>query len=281
MRLEIAEIDSAANGTPLWLRRTWPSERTPASVGVRLNKGDGSFAVRRIYPARRGATALTAADLDRDGDLDLAVANQWANSISILRNRGGGDFEPAVNYSAGAAPLAIAAGDLDGDQDLDLWVANWGEDTVSLKENTGDAIFNGERSVRWFVGNAPSDVKPFDLDEDGKLDMIVTRWTDDLVSQYHNKGGWTFENWQNIRTGNEPINLTLADLDGDGDTDLSVANAANTRGKGSISLYQNIGGSVLANVGVLNPGIQTTSVNAVDLDQDGHLDLVATRFGAN
>jgi hypothetical protein len=70
--------------------------------------------------------AIVAADLDGDGDQDLAVANIASDNVTILRNNGSGKFaQPASSpVAVGNGPFAIVAADLDGDGDQDLAVAN-------------------------------------------------------------------------------------------------------------------------------------------------------------
>jgi hypothetical protein len=63
-------------------------------------------------------------DLDRDGDLDLAVANQFSDTFSVLLNNGDGTFAEQVIYGMEATPRSVAVGDLDGDLDPDVVVAN-------------------------------------------------------------------------------------------------------------------------------------------------------------
>jgi hypothetical protein len=89
--------------------------------------------------------SLAIADLDADGDADLAVVNGSDDNVSILLNQGDGTFAPDVIYGAGDQPRSVAIGDLDGDWDADLAVANaYGAGTVSILLNqTGDCNDNG------------------------------------------------------------------------------------------------------------------------------------------
>src|SRR5262249_28319266 len=57
---------------------------------------------------------------NRDGKLDLAVANLASDTVSILIGDGDGTFQTAVNYPVGSSPVAIAVGDFTGDGPLDL-----------------------------------------------------------------------------------------------------------------------------------------------------------------
>ena len=91
-------------------------------------------AIRDTLPAVPVGTdpdAIVAGDFAGDGKLDLAVANDGSNAVSILMGNGDGTFQPAVDYTVGNDPVAIVAGDFNGDGKLDLAVANWVDGTVS------------------------------------------------------------------------------------------------------------------------------------------------------
>ena len=67
-----------------------------------------------------------AGDFSGDGRLDLAVANNGSNDVSVLMGNGDGTFQPAVQYAAGGSPVALVAGDFSGDGRLDLAVEDSG-----------------------------------------------------------------------------------------------------------------------------------------------------------
>jgi hypothetical protein len=89
---------------------------------VFLNLGNATFGPESTYPTGPDGTWITPADLDRDGDVDLAIATEsFESTVSLLRNDGLGVFGSAAElYAAGANPLSIASGDIDGDRDIDL-----------------------------------------------------------------------------------------------------------------------------------------------------------------
>jgi hypothetical protein len=84
---------------------------------------------------------VVAADFDGDSILDLAVANQGSNAISVLKGDGRGGFAEEVRYTVGSQPASLAAADLNGDGRMDLVVANIGADSVSVLIGKGDGTF--------------------------------------------------------------------------------------------------------------------------------------------
>lgn len=101
-----------------------------------------SFDVSVDYSVGDGPNTIINADLDGDGDFDLAVTNQWSNTISILFNNGDGSFAADIQYMTGNRPLGIAAADFDSDGDLDLVTANYNSNNMSVLLNNGNGTFS-------------------------------------------------------------------------------------------------------------------------------------------
>ena len=59
------------------------------------------FAVTGTVAVGERPRGSTMADLDGDGDLDLAVVNSYSDNVSVLVNRGEGTFGAAVNCEDG------------------------------------------------------------------------------------------------------------------------------------------------------------------------------------
>jgi hypothetical protein len=91
---------------------------------------------------------VAAADLDGDGDQDLAVANLFSDNVTILKNNGSGNLRETASspIATGDAPAKVAAVDLDGEGDQDLAVVNQ-SNTVTILRNNGHARFR-ERARR-------------------------------------------------------------------------------------------------------------------------------------
>jgi hypothetical protein len=102
---------------------------TQGSVGIFINKGDGSFAPQVSYAttANNNASAgfhgdyrPAATDLDGDGDVDLCVPTWGNGNLGVFINAGNGTFGAQQTYPAGFFPNSCLAADFNGDGHVDL-----------------------------------------------------------------------------------------------------------------------------------------------------------------
>src|SRR5256885_9533918 len=94
-----------------------------SSLTVAQSPGFGSMT---NFEVGNNPRAIVVGDFNRDGFIDLAVANLDSNSITILLGRGDGTCNRGSDLTVGTAPRAIVVADFNGDNVADLAVANSG-----------------------------------------------------------------------------------------------------------------------------------------------------------
>ena len=197
------------------------------TVTILLGKGDGTFRPAAGSPVSVGAApgAVTMADFNGDGKVDLAVANSIDNTLTILLGNGDGTFTPApVTVSGGLSPFALAVGDFNNDGKLDLAVSNFDANSVSILLGNGDGTFTAAPSIQAVAGPA---LVVGDFNGDGKLDLAVSNRGDSTAFILLGNGDGTF-NPVNACCGfsvgsTRALNMVEGDFNGDGKLDLAIA----------------------------------------------------------
>jgi hypothetical protein len=226
-------------------------------------------------------------DFNGDGIPDLAVTNANDNTISVLLGNGSGGFTPAPGspITVGTGPLSVSAGDFSGDGKLDLAVGNFTNDNVTILLGNGNGTFaaapGSPITTGSVVGGEPASITLGDFNGDGKLDLAAANYDGSSVSVLLGKGNGTFAAAPGspINVGTQPYALAIGDFNGDGKTDLAVANF----GGATVSvLLGNGNGSFTAAPG--SPaavGSQPTSVAVGDFNGDGKADLAVANSNSN
>ncbi len=126
------------------------------NVNVYLSNGDGTFQPAAAFSTvTPGPFAVTVADLNGDGKMDIATAN-FNGSASVLLGNGDGTFKAAKTYAAGSGLDSIAVADFNGDGEPDLVVSNYLSSNVSVLLGNGDGTF--QSPANYMVGANPDGV---------------------------------------------------------------------------------------------------------------------------
>lgn len=243
--------------------------------------GDGNFTKveNSIITSTYNSSSMSSwVDFDQDGDLDLYVLNSDGNN-SLYRQEADGSFSALENHLLtrdGTRSLAAAWGDYTGNGQLDLYVANGYNNLQDLLyKNMGDGNFEHNYSTAVTDRAAYSWYGTWnDIDNDGDLDLYITRTTDYNTNLlFENKSG-ALELRTNGPLLDVPVNsrgASWGDFDNDGDDDLFVANARNDN-----ALFENKGEGTFekkSNSVISNDGKNSTGSCWADFNNDGYLDL--------
>jgi VCBS repeat-containing protein len=224
-------------------------------VSVLLNDGTGTVGPVTTYnPGFFGRPGIVAVgDMDGDGDADVVAGGLDSNSVAILFNDGSGVFgTPSVYATGGVHPGSIALADVDGDGSVDIVTANSGSDNVSVLLNDGAGGFGAANL--YSVGSVPGDpvdVAVADMNGDGKVDIVTSNFASDDMSVLlgDGNGGFGLPTIVDVNAGDFAVSLALADVDGDGTSDIAVTSVENTPAG-----FDNGGVSVFLNESGVSPG---------------------------
>lgn len=225
---------------------------------------------RTDFPVGHSPSAVAVGDFNGDGKLDMAVADEGDNTVSILLGNGDGTFQSQSTFPAGAAPGAIVAGDFNGDGKLDLGVANFTDNTISILLGNGDGTFTAGRTITGV--NSPVAIVTGDFRSAGKLDLAVLDQADGLVSVFPGNGDGTFATKIDTSAGRSPSALVTGDFNGDGKTDLAVTNS----GSNSVSVLLGNGDGTFFKRIDFGTGVGPSAIASADFNGDGRPDLAVT-----
>ena len=245
-----------------------------------------SFAPPVNYPAGRSPWAIAAADLNKDGKLDLVVTNDtsgnFRSTVSVLLGNGDGTFQAAAAYKVGPAPTSVAIGDFNHDGKLDLAVASatgnpTGYGMVTVLLGNGDGTF--QAGVNYSAGHAPWYVVTADFNLDGKLDLAVANpgaGGKGYVAVLLGNGDGSFQKPMKYNAGGEPTGLAVGDFNGDGNLDLAAADNCSCQ-RGAVSVLLGKGNGTFQPAVSYALSSRSGFLASGDLNGDGKLDLVAVQ----
>jgi hypothetical protein len=204
--------------------------------------------------------AVEPLDYDRDGDVDLIVANPSNSRIYWVENRGS-TAPVTTELLATSTPQRVLVADMDADGLDDLVTAGGtGAGTIQWHRRASDGTY-ATHLVQTI--SSVADLVVNDLDGDGDLDILAA--TGQAVRWYVNDGneGFTFVDIQTAATSFEAI-----DLSGDGRLDLVATTSAEI-----VLLTQSPAGTfALTSLGAFTGAID---VATADFDSDGDRDVWA------
>jgi hypothetical protein len=154
------------------------------TVSILINKGDGTFRPQLEFATGPAPVGLAAVDWNKDGKMDLVVANSAADaahSVSILLGNGDGTFQPHHDMAGAPNANSIAAGDFNRDGNPDIATSsNTPVNAVYVSLGDGHGGVSAQKVTTGFGANTTDPgANPFlllkiawaDYNRDGKDDL--------------------------------------------------------------------------------------------------------------
>lgn len=224
------------------------------------------FTKHIITSVASGASAVTAIDLDKDGDLDVISGDFNGNKISWYENNGSQEFEMHTIATGEVSAVWVMAIDLDRDGDVDVLSSTSDSDRLAWHENDGDQNFSTHLIATLDLAHM-FDVA--DIDKDGDLDICEAAGLGDYTAWFENDGNQNFKEHIISTSVRNPQQVQLADIDEDGDIDAFSASAFNNY----IVWHKNDGNQNFENINLIRVQ-DPTRLHIIDLDGDNDLDIL-------
>ncbi|MBS0267338.1 MAG: VCBS repeat-containing protein, partial [Planctomycetes bacterium] len=277
---------------------------TSNMVFVVTRSGDTSLDVQANYQTYNG-TAIAGTDYtETSGTLDfLPGVTSLTVNVPVIGNTifqsdrtfslqvfNTPSFAAQETFATGTSPRSVTSVDVNGDGRLDLVVANISSATVSVLLDTtapGDTSPSFAAQESFATGSGPISVSSADVNGDGRPDLVVANYGSYTVSVLVNTtaaGATTpsFAAQETFATGAGPRSVTSVDVNGDGRSDLVVANF----GSDTVSVLLNTTAAgattpSFAAQETFATGTGPRSVTGVDVNGDGRPDLVVANFSSD
>jgi len=303
------------------------------------NNGNGTFTdvtqKAGLMGPKEFSTSAAWVDYDKDGKLDLVVANyvQWSiegdlyctldgksksyctpesykgTAVRLWHNRGDGTFEDVTKKAGLGEPtsktLGIAVMDYDNDGWPDLLLSNDTQPNKLYRNNgngtfTEKAVLAGVAFSEDGVARAGMGVDAGDYDRSGVFSLLITNFSNQMISLYHNEGKGLFvDEAPRSEIGRDTL-LTLGfgcfffDYDLDGWPDIFIANGhidsdiqkvqPNVKYAMPPHVFRNLGkGNFVETTKSLGAAFDSPRVGRgaayADVNNDGRLDLLLSTNG--
>jgi gliding motility-associated-like protein len=221
----------------------------------------------------------SVADIEHDGKLD--VVGLYSSYVVHFKNTSTStssnfSFSPQSQTTTNNVAGSAITGDVDKDgyQDMIFKYSNG----IRIRPNSGGVILSDANDVFIPTVSAPNDFRLADLDLDGKNDLLFSVGANlTILRNLSTSGTITFDSQLNFASGNGNTTnngICVVDVNNDGLPDVLVS--------GSAKLVLFINNSTVGTISFLAPqdlgapAKQMDTMNAIDLNGDGYMDIVGS-----
>lgn len=218
----VADVDNDGD-MDIMVTDRGPDPPSGTTLSILKNNGDGTFAPAYTVSGNMSFPNIPdVGDFNGDGNIDIAVPNLYASSISILLGDGTGAFSGTSTF-VGNYPAIIKVGDFNEDGNLDL--ASSHGFTNDLKVHFGDGAGGFSAPVTVQTGDFYENLVVADFDGDGHQDLAASDVTTGVLHVLVGSGTGTFPTIYefNLGSGNFTSAISTADFNEDGRADMVLS----------------------------------------------------------
>lgn len=229
-------------------------------------------------------TGAIVADLDLDGDQDIAMLSPFNNTLLVFLNQDGSgeSWDPLdhvlmpVNPIQQGAASALTTTDFNNDQIPDVAVARYNQGIVQILLGTGLGGFQNAGSVA--IG-APARLGAADFNEDGLVDLAVVDQIESTVTLLvgDGLGGFTLQLDSFVEVNDTLESVSIDDANQDGHLDLIVPCPL----QAVVAVVHGDGAGNFALSSTYPVGLLPLAALTGDFDEDGFLDIVVSNRDSN
>lgn len=225
-------------------------------------------------------------DIDGDGKADLIAGFWYLGQIRIYRNIStlgniSFDISGCTIINVGLQPNSLVCNDFSGDGITDIAICNYASNSIMIFKNisTVGTVTLSTPGVSVSTGSLPARIISADMDNDTKMDLVVSNYNSGNIGIYKNTcslNNLSFSSATTFSSLANPLQAACADLDADGRQDIVVGYELSS----SISIWRNFGLNSTINTSTLGNRKEFTSGGTVtesyvaDIDSDGKPDIV-------
>ncbi len=240
------------------------------TFSILIGNGNGTFQPSVSYGTGSTSVGLAVLDVDGDGDMDVATANNGTNNITLRRNNGNGTFGPAVTLDSGNGEYALTSADMNNDGIFDLVVGARNDGNVNILLGNGNGTFTPVSSTP--AGGSVWMIVCGDVNNDGRLDVTCANSGSSNASILLGNGTGGLGAATTYPMAGHTVATDLGDLDGDGDLDWIVSSFGGAEWRH----FTNNGAGVFTFT-QLFPALSNPSCAVLyDFDNDNDIDVVLT-----
>jgi hypothetical protein len=216
---------------------------------------------------------LVSADLNEDGNLDIAVNATGFDNTAILIGDGTGKFTLTGHVASDTLPKGLAVGDMNHDGHIDVVQCNnWGYNAIV---HFGDGLGGfGERDTVVNGEGGPNRVVTADFNNDGDLDIAVAGPDEGVILIYlgNGKGGLALPP-KEIEDVHDDHEIITADFNADGKVDIATVTPS------TAEVFLGDGTGSFTSSATLTGVDNAANLATADLNNDGKLDLLVGGAG--